>query len=145
MVPTRLNKSHSFKFFLIYGPFLASFWLFSSFLQLFQQLRDNMFVLNFADDWIRTAKIWYWTRRSANWATTTALVLKFVIELFLLIVPFPASFFFISVISIHFIVHVKFVGDDSNCGPLLYQLSHNHCPITNKQREDWAQITYSWI
>ena len=47
MVPTRLNKSHSFKFFLIYGPFLASFWLFSSFLQLFKQLRDNMFVIKF--------------------------------------------------------------------------------------------------
>ena len=46
--------------------------------------------------------------------------------------PFPASFFFIFVFSIQLtvkIVQYKFCRWlDSNRGPMVYQLSHNHCP-----------------
>ena len=32
-----------------------------------------MFNINFTDDWIRTANLYYASDRSTNWATTTAL------------------------------------------------------------------------
>ena len=41
---------------------------FISFVQYSWQL---MFNINFADDWIRTADLWYW-KRPSNWATTSA-------------------------------------------------------------------------
>ena len=34
--------------------------LFLSFLQFFQQLTVNIFVIKFVDDWIRTAGVWNW-------------------------------------------------------------------------------------
>ena len=58
------------------GPFPASFYLFSSFQYTVdsKQMSNNLF----ADDWIRTADLWYWKRPLYQLShTTTALVTEF--------------------------------------------------------------------